>query len=279
MRLYLIAEIGINHNGSLDIAKQLIDAASEAGFDAVKFQKRTIDKVYTKELLDSPRESPWGTTQREQKMGLEFGREQYREIDRYCKERGVAWTASAWDVDAQHFIRDFGVTFNKVASPMLGHKPLLREIASEAKKTFISTGMATLVELDEVVNVFQKANCPFELMHCVSTYPMREEDANLRCIPMLKARYSCEVGYSGHESSLIKVCATAVALGATSLERHITLDRAMYGSDQAASIETHALRNFVQTVRMVPQLMGTGEKAITPAELAVRKKLRVEVEG
>ncbi len=279
MSLYLIAEIGINHNGSLDIAKQLIDAAADAGFDAVKFQKRTIDKVYTKELLDSPRESPWGATQREQKMGLEFGREQYQEIDRYCKEHGVAWTASAWDVDAQYFIRDFGVSFNKVASPMLGHKPLLREIASEGKKTFISTGMATLVELDEVVNVFQKANCPFELMHCVSTYPMREEDANLRCIPMLKARYSCEVGYSGHESSLIKVCATAVALGATSLERHITLDRAMYGSDQAASIETHALRNFVKTVRMVPQLMGAGEKEITPAELAVRKKLRVEVEG
>ncbi len=279
MSLYLIAEIGINHNGSLDIAKQLIDAAADAGFDAVKFQKRTIDKVYTKELLDSPRESPWGTTQREQKMGLEFGREQYQEIDRYCKERGVAWTASAWDVDAQHFIRDFGVSFNKVASAMLGHKPLLREIVSEGKKTFISTGMATLEEIDEVVNLFRQANCPIELLHCNSTYPMPEKDANLRCIPMLKARYGCDVGYSGHESSLIKVCATAVALGATSLERHITLDRAMYGSDQAASIETHALRNFVQTVRMVPQLLGIGEKVITPAELAVRKKLRVEVEG
>ncbi len=279
MSLYLIAEIGINHNGSLDIAKQLIGAAAEAGFDAVKFQKRTIDKVYTKELLDSPRESPWGTTQREQKMGLEFGREQYQEIDRYCKERGVAWTASAWDVDAQHFIRDFGVSFNKVASAMLGHKPLLREIASEGKKTFISTGMATLEEIDEVVNLFRKANCPFELLHCNSTYPMREEDANLRCIPMLKARYGCDVGYSGHESSLIKVCTTAVALGATSLERHITLDRAMYGSDQAASIETHALRNFVETVRKVPLLLGTGEKIITPMELAVRNKLRVQVDG
>ena len=277
MGLYLIAEIGINHNGSLDIAKQLIDAAAEAGFDAVKFQKRTIDKVYTKEFLDSPRESPWGTTQREQKMGLEFGREQYQEINRYCKDRSVAWTASAWDVDAQHFIRDFDVSFNKVASAMLGHKPLLREIASEGKKTFISTGMATLEEIDEVVNLFRQENCPFELLHCNSTYPMREEDANLRCIPMLKARYGSDVGYSGHESSLIKVCTTAVALGATSLERHITLDRAMYGSDQAASIETHALRNFVETVRMVPRLLGAGEKVIGPAELAVRKKLRVEV--
>jgi len=279
MSLYLIAEIGINHNGSLDIAKQLISDAAEAGFDAVKFQKRTIDKVYTKEMLDSPRESKWGTTQREQKMGLEFGHEQYQEIDSYCKDRGVVWTASAWDVDAQHFIRDFGVTFNKVASAMLGHKPLLREIASEEKKAFISTGMATLEEIDEVVNLFQQANCPFALLHCNSTYPMREEDANLRCIPMLKARYGCDVGYSGHESSLIKVCSTAVAMGATSLERHITLDRAMYGSDQAASIETHALRNFVETVRKIPQLMGTGEKEITQAELAVRKKLRVNVDG
>lgn len=279
MSLYLIAEIGINHNGSLDIAKQLIDAAVDADFDAVKFQKRTIVKTYTKEFLDSPRESPWGTTQREQKMGLEFGKEQYQEIDRYCKERAVAWTASAWDVDAQHFIRDLGVSFNKVASPMLGHKPLLLEIASEGKKTFISTGMATLEEIDEVVNMFRQANCPIELLHCNSAYPMREEDANLLCIPMLKARYGCDVGYSGHESSLIKVCTTAVALGATSLERHITLDRAMYGSDQAASIETHALRNFVQTVRMVPQLLGMGKKVITPAELAVRKKLRVDVES
>lgn len=277
MSLYLIAEIGINHNGSLDIARQLIDAAAGAGFDAVKFQKRTIEKVYTKELLDSPRESPWGTTQREQKMGLEFDREQYQEIDRYCKEKNITWSASAWDIDAQNFIRDFDVSFNKVASAMLGHKPLLREIAAEGKKTFISTGMASLEEIDEVVNLFRQANCPIELMHCNSTYPMRDEDANLRCIPMLKARYGCDVGYSGHESSLIKVCITAVALGATSLERHITLDRAMYGSDQAASIETHALNNFVETVRMIPKVLGTGEKAISPIEMAVRKKLRVDV--
>lgn len=277
MSLFIIAEIGINHNGSLDLAKQLIDAAKDAGCDAVKFQKRTVDKVYTKELLDSPRESPWGTTQREQKMGLEFTREQYQEIDRYCKELSIAWSASAWDVDAQKFVRDFNVPFNKVASAMLGHKPLLREIMSERKRTFISTGMATLEEIDAIVEQFEKANCPYELMHCNSTYPMREEDANLRCIPMLKQRYGCEVGYSGHESSLIKVCVTAVALGASSLERHITLDRAMYGSDQAASIEIHALRDFVETVRKVPALMGTGVKEITPAELAVRKKLRVEV--
>lgn len=277
MSLFIIAEIGINHNGSLDLAKQLIKAASDAGCDAVKFQKRTLDKVYTQEFLDSTRESPWGTTQRDQKMGLEFNREQYQEIDRYCREQGIAWSASAWDVDAQKFVRDFNVPFNKIASAMLGHKPLLREIMSERKRTFISTGMATLEEIDAIVEQFAKANCPYELLHCNSTYPMREEDANLLCIPMLKQRYGCEVGYSGHESSLIKVCVTAVALGASSLERHITLDRAMYGSDQAASIETHALRDFVETVRKVPALMGSGIKEITPAELAVRKKLRVEV--
>ena len=279
MSLYLIAEVGINHNGSMEIAKKLIDAAVDAGFDAVKFQKRTVDKVYTKEMLDGPRESPWGTTQRDQKMGLEFTKENYQEIDRYCKDHGIAWSASAWDVDAQLFIRQFDVPFNKVASAMLGHLPLLREIASERKRTFISTGMATLEELDAVVEFFRKANCPFELLHCNSTYPMKDEDANLRCIPMLKARYGCEVGYSGHESSLIKVCVAAVALGATSLERHVTLDRAMYGSDQAASIETHALRNFADAVRAVPNLLGNGEKVISAAEMGVRKKLRVEVAG
>jgi len=277
MSLYLVAEIGINHNGSLDITKQLIDAAAGAGFDAVKFQKRTVEKVYTKDMLDSPRESPWGTTQRDQKMGLEFGREQYEEIDHYCQVKGIAWSASAWDVDAQYFIRDFGVPFNKVASAMLGHRPLLREIASERKKTFISTGMATLDEIDEVVNLFRLSDCPFELLHCNSTYPMREEHANLNCIPMLKARYGCDVGYSGHESSLVKVCVAAVTLGATSLERHITLDRAMYGSDQAASIETHVLKDFAQTMRRIPAIMGDGKWRISEAEMAIREKLRAEV--
>jgi len=279
MSLYLIAEIGINHNGSLDVAKLLISAAAAAAFDAVKLQKRTIDKVYKQEFLDSPRESPWGTTQRHQKMGLEFGREQYQEIAGHCRKLGIAWGASAWDIDSQYFIRDFDVAFNKVASPMLGHKPLLREIASEGKKTFISTGMATLDEIDEVVNLFRTANCPFELMHCNSTYPMPEEEANLRCIPMLKERYGCDVGYSGHESSLLKVCTTAVVLGATSIERHITLDRAMYGSDHAASIETHVLRSFAETLRKISSLLGTGEKVIGAGELAVRKKLRVQVDA
>ena len=194
MSLFLIAEIGINHNGDLGIAKQLIDAAVDAGFDAVKFQKRTIDVVYTKEFLDGPRESQWGTTQRDQKEGLEFTSEDYAEIDRYCKNKNIQWTASAWDIDAQLFLQKFNCAFNKVASPMLGHMPLLKLIASEKKKTFISTGMSTIEEIDTVVEIFKSANCPFELMHCNSTYPMKEEDANLQCIPMLRDRYSCDVG-------------------------------------------------------------------------------------
>ena len=173
MTLFLIAEIGINHNGDLSIAKQLIDAAAKAGFDAVKFQKRTINLVYTPEFLDSPRESPWGTTQRHQKEGLEFSADQYREIDAHCKEKGIQWTASAWDLDAQNFLQQFNCSFNKVASPMLGHIPLLKLIASERKQTFISTGMSTLEEIDAVVKIFRDANCPFELMHCNSTYPMK----------------------------------------------------------------------------------------------------------
>ncbi len=277
MTPYLIAEVGINHNGDLTIAKQLIQDAAGAGFDAVKFQKRTIDLVYAEDYLAGPRDSPWGTTQRAQKEGLEFGQAEYEEIDSFCRDLGIDWTASAWDVDSQQFLGQFDLPFNKVASPMLGHQPLLAMIAKKQRKTFISTGMVTLDELDQVVEQFRAADCPFELMHCNSTYPMREEDANLLCIPMLRQRYGCDVGYSGHESSLLKICTTAVALGATSLERHITLDRAMYGSDQAASVETHALRDFVETVRKVPSLLGTGEKSMSPDEQAVREKLRIDI--
>ena len=277
MSLFLIAEIGINHNGDLGIAKQLIDAAVDAGFDAVKFQKRTIDVVYTKDFLDGPRESQWGTTQRHQKEGLECTSEDYAEIDRYCKSKKIQWTASAWDIDAQLFLQKFNCTFNKVASPMLGHIPLLKLIASEKKKTFISTGMSTIEEIDAVVEIFKSANCPFELMHCNSTYPMKEEDANLLCIPMLIQRYGIKVGYSGHESSLLKVCAAAVALGATSIERHVTLDRAMYGSDQAASIEAASLRNFAASVRAIPEILGSGIKVLSENELKTRDKLRINV--
>ena len=278
MSIFFIAEIGINHNGSMEIAKKLIDAASDAGFNAVKFQKRTIDAVYTKEFLESPRQSPWGTTQRAQKEGLEFNYDQYVEIDRYCMEKSIAWTASAWDIDAQKFLQQFPTrTFNKVASPMLGHLPLLREIANEGIKTFISTGMSTLDEIDAAVQIFTQAQCPFELMHCNSSYPMNEADANLLCIPNLRDRYQCAVGYSGHESCLLKVCIAAAALGATSFERHITLDRAMYGSDQAASIATNALRSFVESVSIIPNILGDGVKVVSASEVSARNKLRQSV--
>ena len=277
MSLYLIAEIGINHNGDFNIAKKLIDYAAEAGFNAVKFQKRTIDKVYTKEFLDGPRDSPWGKTQRDQKNGLEFNFDTYKRIQKHCLEKKIDWSASAWDLDSQFFLQDFNLSFNKIASPMLGHIPLLKLVASEGKKTYISTGMSSLEELDEIVNLFVKVNCPFELMHCVSTYPMKEEDANLLCIPMLRDRYKCNVGYSGHESSLIKVCITAVTLGANSIERHITLDRAMYGSDQSASIEAASLQSFVDAVRKVPHILGSGVKALNLDESKIREKLRINI--
>jgi N-acetylneuraminate synthase len=276
--LFLIAEVGINHNGEMGIAKQLIDAAADAGFDAVKFQKRTIEDVYTREFLDSPRESPWGTTQRDQKQGLEFSKEQYQEISDYCKSKNIQWSASAWDLKAQEFINTFDCGFNKVASPMLGHIPLLKLIASTGKKTYISTGMSTLEEIDRVVEIFREKKCDFELMHCNSTYPMKEEDANLLCIPMLRNRYDVNVGYSGHESSLLKVCAAAVALGATSIERHITLDRTMYGSDQAASIEASSLRGFAEAVRKIPAILGSGAKTLTDSEKSAREKLRISKE-
>ena len=279
MSLFLIAEVGINHNGDMSIAKQLIDSAADAGFDAVKFQKRTIEDVYTREFLDAPRESPWGTTQRAQKEGLEFTKDQYKEISDYCAIKKISWSASAWDLRAQEFINGFDCTFNKVASPMLGHIPLLKLIAATRKKAFISTGMSTLEEIDRVVEIFQNANCEFELMHCNSTYPMKEEDANLLCIPMLRERYKVNVGYSGHESSLLKVCAAAVALGATSIERHITLDRAMYGSDQAASIETSSLSGFVDAVRKIPTILGSGSKTLTDSEKSAREKLRISKES
>ena len=279
MSLFLIAEIGINHNGDMKIAEELIVKATNAGFDAVKFQKRTIDQVYTQEFLDGPRESPWGKTQRAQKEGLEFGLEEYKQIDSLCRNLGISWSASAWDVESQKFIQKFDLAFNKVASPMLGHKPLLKMIAKEGKRTFISTGMSTIEEIDEVVDLFRSENCLFELMHCNSTYPMAEENANLLCIRTLMERYGCPVGYSGHESSLLKVCIAAVTIGATSIERHITLDRAMYGSDQAASIEVAALPAFVSTIRKIPIVLGSGLKTLSEKEMDTRKKLRVNVTG
>lgn len=270
---FIIAEIGINHNGDLKIAKELIDWAVQAGADAVKFQKRTVEKVYTKEELDRYRESPWGTTNREQKMGLEFGKAEYDEIDAYCKKKNIQWSASAWDIDSQFFLRQYNLKFNKVASAMLTNMELLKAIAEEKRYTYISTGMSSFEEIDAAVEVFRKADCPFELMHCNSTYPMKNEDANLAMIDVLRERYHCPVGYSGHETGRI-VTFAAAAIGATSIERHITLDRSMYGSDQPASLEVTDFYKLVKDIRSLPAIMGTGEKILSDAELAVRKKLR-----
>ena len=273
MSIFITAEIGINHNGDLNIAKKLIDGAVFAGANAVKFQKRTIEKVYTKEELDKPRESPWGTTNREQKEGLEFGKKEFDEIDRYCKEKGIYWFASAWDLDSQEFLRQYNCKFNKIASAMLTHKKLLEMIIDEKKHTFISTGMSTMEEIEKVVKMFRDYNCPFELMHCNSTYPMKDEDANLSMIPVLSEHFKCNVGYSGHEVGLITTCA-AVALGATSVERHITLDRSMYGSDQAASIEVMGFYRLVKYIRTVEVALGEPIKIVTKEEQNIKKKLR-----
>jgi N-acetylneuraminate synthase len=277
MSLFIIAEIGINHNGDVDIARQLIDVALDAGADAVKFQKRTIDLVYTRDFLDGARESPWGKTQRAQKEGLEFDERQYREIDAYCKEKRIKWFASAWDLQSQKFLRRFELEHNKIASAMIVSEALLEEVASEGRYTFVSTGMSTARDIDRAVNIFSRRNCPFELMHCVSTYPMEDEDANLRRIVTLRERYRCKVGYSGHEVGLA-VSYAAVALGATSLERHITLSRAMYGSDQAASVEPAGFRQLVGAVRKIEKALGEGSIEMNPKEVPVAKKLRGHLE-
>ena len=271
--VFIIAEIGINHNGDMAIAKKLIDWAVLADCDAVKFQKRTVDKVYTKEYLDSYRESPWGTTQRAQKEGLEFGQADYEEIDRYCKEKGIEWFASAWDIDAQIFLRQFNLKYNKIASAMLINDEFLKEVAGEGKYTFIATGMSNYDEIDHAVEIFRESDCPFELMHCNSTYPMPKEEANLRLIPALRERYQCKVGYSGHETGRI-VSNSAVALGATSIERHITLDHTMYGSDQAASLNVKDLLRLTEDIRFIETILGNGQKVLSAKELETRKKLR-----
>jgi len=272
-KVYIIAEIGINHNGDLNIAKQLIDLAIKCGCDAVKFQKRTIETVYSKVMLDSPRESPWGATTRQQKEALEFGVKEYREIDRYCRERNIAWFASAWDIESQEFLRQFNLKHNKVASAMITNHPFVEYVAAEKKHTFVSTGMCTVEQLDETVAVFRKHTCPFTLMHTVSVYPCKEDDLNLACIQTLKKRYGVPVGYSGHEVSPMPSI-IAASLGAVAVERHITLDRAMYGSDQAASLEVRGLETLVKGIRSYEVCLGTGDKVFSEAERANAKKLR-----
>jgi len=268
----IIAEIGINHNGSLDLAKQLINEAAIAGCDAVKFQKRTIDEVYSPEELDKARESPFGNTNRDQKNGLEFSLEDFEMINSHCAEKKIDWFVSCWDINSQKIMRKFDLKYNKVASAMLTKKELLNEIASEKKYTFISTGMSTTNEIRDAINVFQGNNCDFELMHCNSSYPMENKDANLNMISTLRDEFKCDVGYSGHERGL-QISIAAVALGATSIERHITLDRTMYGSDQSASIEAKGLGQLVRDIRIIEEALGDGKKNITSREKEIREKL------
>lgn len=273
MSIFIVAEIGINHNGDMSICKELIDVAIDSGCNAVKFQKRDINEVYTPEFLDSPRESPWGKTQREQKIGLEFQLEDYKEIDRYCAKKGIAWFASAWDLNSQLFLQQFDCKYNKIASAMIVYKDLLKMVADEGKHTFISTGMSSLEEISNAVKIFRESKCSFELMHTVSTYPMKEEDANLNLINTLRDTYKCDVGYSGHEVGLA-VSYAAAALNITSLERHITLDRAMYGSDQSASIEPSGLKHLIGAIRKIEVAMGDGIKKVIDAEKPIAKNLR-----
>jgi len=276
MSIFIIGEIGINHNGDLSICKELIDVAVDSGCNAIKLQKRDIDLVYSKDFLDAFRKSPWGETQRDQKAGLEFDADQYSEIDQYCKEKGIKWFASAWDVNSQKFLRQYNCDYNKVASAMIVDYDLLKMIAEEKKHTFISTGMSEYEDIKTASGIFNAAECPFELMHTVSTYPMRDENANLNMIKTLREKFKCNVGYSGHEVGL-SVSYAAAALGITSLERHITLDRAMYGSDQAASVEPNGLRMLVGAVRKIEQAMGDGHKRVLDAEMPIAKKLRAHL--
>lgn len=271
--VFIIAEIGINHNGDMELVKKLVDMAKDAGCDAVKFQKRTIDVVYPKEVLDAPRDSPWGKTQRAQKEGLELTNVDYDAIELYCKEKGVDWFASAWDVPSQKMLRKYNLKYNKVASAMLTHPEFLKAVAEEKKHTFISTGMSSLEEIDKAVAIFKEHKCTFTLLHCVSTYPCEDADCNLLCMETLKRKYNCEVGYSGHERDILP-SVLAAALGAAAIERHITLDKKMYGSDQAASIDKAQLEKMVKEIREIPKILGNGVKCVSEKEASVAKKLR-----
>ena len=281
MKTFIIAEIGINHNGDIKIAKKMIEEAKAAGVDAVKFQKRDIFEVYTKEFLAQERESPWGKTQLDQKKGLEFGETEYLEIDKFCKQIGVKWFASAWDLKSLEFLDKFNFEYNKIASAMIIDINFLSEVAKRKKYTFISTGMCEMKDISRAVEIFRENNCNFELMHCISAYPFESKHADLGLIKFLSEKFKCKVGYSGHEKSGVAISYAATALGATSVERHFTLDRSMYGSDQAASIQPEGLRKLVGGIRQINlALSGKGnEKKILDIEVSVAKKLREHIKS
>lgn len=268
---YVVAEVGINHNGDVDLARQLISAAKLAGCDAVKFQKRTVDVVYTPEDLARPRENPFGDTNGDLKRGLEFGQEEYEAIDDYCETLGMPWFASCWDEQSVDFIEQFDPPCHKIASASLTDDSLLKHIREQGRPIILSTALSTTEQIDHALEVVGKED--LVLMHCVGTYPAKDEDLNLACIQTLRDRYEVPVGYSGHEVGLATSLAAAV-LGACVIERHITLDRAMWGSDQAASVEPHGLSRLVRDIHVAERAMGDGVKRLLEEELPVMKKLR-----
>jgi N-acetylneuraminate synthase len=270
---FIIAEVGINHNGNLDLARLLIKGAKDAGANAVKFQKRTIEKVYTKEELDKYRESPWGNSNREQKYGLELDKEEYIEIDKYCKSLDIPWFASAWDLESAEFLTHFDLIYNKIPSPLLTYTRLLYDIAQQGRYTFISTGMSTIEEIGTAINIFKECDCSFEIMHCNSSYPTKDEDLNLLCIQTLKKVFGCKVGYSGHSAGIMDGV-LAACLGATSVEKHITIDRTLYGSDQAASLEVHGFKKMVEYINYCEAALSEGNKIVTAEEEKIKAKLR-----
>ena len=279
-KITIIAEIGINHNGDMTLTKKMIDEAKNCGVDFVKFQKRNINTVYSEKILSTERESPWGNTTRQQKEGLEFSENDYNEINEYCKKIDVGWFASAWDLKSLEFLKKYNCKYNKIASAMIVDKHLLKAVAEEKKHTFISTGMSTLQNIDEAVKIFQDINCSFELMHCISAYPFDEmqTSANLNLINFFKDRYKCDVGYSGHEKGGLAISFAAAGIGITSLERHFTTDRSLYGSDQAASLEPRGFRDLVNGIRKIENaLQGANEKIILDEEKKVAEKLRAHI--
>jgi N-acetylneuraminate synthase len=268
---FVIAEIGINHNGDIDIAKRLIDLAKFSGCNAVKFQKRTIEIVYKQEELAAPRESPFGNTNGDLKYGLEFELEEYQEIDRYCKEKSIPWFASCWDEDSVDFINQFDVPCFKIASPSLTDDNLIQYTKSKGKAVILSTGMSTIEQIDHAIEVVGKDD--LVILHATSTYPSQYDELNLAVIPVLRQRYGVPVGYSGHETGIPSSVAV-VALSACVVERHITLDRAMWGSDQAASLGPGGIIKLVSGIRLMEMAMGDGIKRVIAREVPIIKKLR-----
>ncbi len=268
---FIIAEIGINHNGSVGLAKKMIDIAVTTGCDAVKFQKRTVDIVYTQEELAKERKSVFGNTNGDLKRGLEFGENEYKEIDSYCKEKGIMWFASCWDEQAVDFIDKFNPPCYKIASASLTDDNLLKYTKSKGKPILLSTGMSTMEQIRHAVSILGEDN--LVIMHCTSTYPSNADEMNLRVIETLKNEFNCPIGYSGHERG-ITPSVLAVAIGASVVERHITTDRTNWGSDQAASLETAGLYHMVRDIRQTPVLLGDGVKVVYPRELPIIEKLR-----